>query len=251
MLPTLSLGPLSLRLPELLLLFGFWIGWEQARRLAPRSGVDPDILSRLIGISLAAGVIGARLTYVFTHLNAFAGQPLSVLALTPEMLDLSGGLLFAGLAGLIAGKRLALRFWPALDALAPGLAVFAVALGLSHLSSGDAFGSPTSLPWGIELWGARRHPTQVYETLLAWIVALIVWPRPNDLASRLFHAAPGSRFWIFTAGTALAALIVTGFRGDSPLLFEAVRQAQVGAWLVLALALWQLRSRLQQGPAQN
>jgi phosphatidylglycerol---prolipoprotein diacylglyceryl transferase len=243
MLPTLSIGPLSLRLPELLILIGLWVGFEQTRRLAPRFSVDPDALTKMLGIALAAGVIGGRLAYVLTHLGAFAERPLGVLTLSLDLFDLSGGLLLAGIAALIAGRRLSLDLWPSLDALTPGLAVLAVAIGLSHIASGDAFGSPTALPWAIELWGAHRHPTQFYETLLAWLVALLAWPRKRDLVERWFNSAPGSHFWLFAAGSALANLVVEGFRADSPLILDTLRQGQVLAWLVLAAALWQLRAR--------
>lgn len=248
MLPVFSIGPLSIRLPELFLLFGFWIGLEQARKYAPKQRLNPNDLFNLVMVSLIAGIAGARLSYAFTHLSAFAGRPLGIFAISLDMLDLSGGLLFAGLAALIYGKMLGMGFWPVLDVLTVGLAVLAVTLGLSHFSSGDAFGAPTSLPWGIELWGARRHPTQIYETLLAWLVALAVWPRANDLVARFFHSAPGSRFWLFLAGSAAARLFVEGFRGDSPLLLERIRQPQIAAWIILAVALWQLARRLPQQP---
>jgi len=63
-----------------------------------------------------------------------------------------------------------LPLWPALDALTPGLAAVMIAIGLAHIASGDAFGSPADLPWAIQLWGARRHPTQIYETLAAALI---------------------------------------------------------------------------------
>jgi len=248
MLPMFSIGPLSIRLPELLLMFGFWIGLEQIRKLAPKQRLNPNDLFNMVWLSVIVGVVGARLAYAFTHLSAFAGRPWGILSISFDMFDLSGGLLFAGLAALVYGRILELPFWPVLDTLTVGLAVFGIALGLSHFSSGDAFGSPTNLPWGIELWGARRHPTQVYETLLAWMVALAIWPRANDLVACFFQSTPGSRFWMFLAGSAAARLLVEGFRGDSVLLLDRIRQSQIIAWAVLAIALWQLARRLPQPP---
>lgn len=250
MAPTLGLGPLSIRLPELLLLFGFWIGLEQARKHAPKQGLNPGSLFNLVILSVIAGVVGARLSYVLTHWSAFSASPLGILTLSLDMLDVSGGLLFAGLAALIYGKILGMSLWPTLDALTVWLAVFGIALGLSHFASGDGFGAPTNLPWGIDLWGARRHPTQIYESLLAWLVALAVWPRAKDLVTRFFHSTPGSRFWLFLAGSAAARLFVEGFRGDSPLILDRIRQPQVIAWVVLAVALWQLARRLPRPPAE-
>ncbi len=47
-----------------------------------------------------------------------------------------------------------------------------LAVPLANLASGDAFGAPSSLPWAIELWGAARHPVQIYEAVAA---GLILW----------------------------------------------------------------------------
>jgi hypothetical protein len=56
------------------------------------------------------------------------------------------------------------------------MAVFALSLSLSHLASGEAFGAPADLPWSLELWGARRHPSQIYEVIVASLTLLFLWP---------------------------------------------------------------------------
>src|SRR4030067_240163 len=70
----------------------------------------------------------------------------------------------AGAPGPVwCGPRQRLPLRPTLDALAPGLAAFLVALGVAHFLSGDAFGAPAyrpddqvPLPWAIHLWGEYR-----------------------------------------------------------------------------------------------
>ena len=61
-----------------------------------------------------------------------------------------------------------------LDALTPGFIVLAGGLALADLASGDAYGSPSSLPWAIELWGAARHPTQIYQLIAVIVIGVIV-----------------------------------------------------------------------------
>ena len=162
---------------------------------------------------------------------------MSVFSPNPGLLDLWGGVVGALLVSLVYGQRKGLALWPTLDTLTPGLAVMGVALGLSQLASGAAFGSPTELSWGIELWGARRHPTQIYASLAAALILVVLRPQ-GRLAQRLQALAPGLHFWAFIGLSALARLLLEAWRGDSALIFGGLRQPQVVAWLVLALSLW-------------
>jgi prolipoprotein diacylglyceryltransferase len=109
--------------------------------------------------------------------------------------------------------------------------LLAIGLSLSHLASGTAFGRPTNLPWGIDLWNATRHPTQIYELLAALVIFGLLWFRKtNGLA--------GSDLLLFAALTAGAHLFLEAFRGDSILIFDGLRLAQVVAWMVLAVSLF-------------
>jgi phosphatidylglycerol:prolipoprotein diacylglycerol transferase len=110
-------------------------------------------------------------------------------------------------------------------------ATLAIGLSLSHLAAGTAFGSPTDLPWGIELWNAARHPTQMYELLASVLVFGFIWFRRTDPPIR-------SDFLLFTVLTAGARLFLEAFRGDSTLIFGGLRTAQLVAWIVLAAALF-------------
>lgn len=249
MLPVLQIGPLALQTPGLILLAGLWIGLSLAERQAKRYGVQPGVLDNLILLVMVAGVLGARLAYVVRYPAVFSENPASILSLNPGLLDPWGGLAAAVLAGLIYGQRKKLPFGSTLDALTPALAVMGVALALSHLASGSAYGAPTDLPWAIDLWGAERHPTQVYEILAASLILLIVWPGAGlwDRYAGRADLRPGVRFLGFAALSAFARLFLEAFRGDSVLLPGGFRSAQVLAWLVLFACLWGIR-RLQRQP---
>ncbi|HWQ84308.1 MAG TPA: prolipoprotein diacylglyceryl transferase family protein [Anaerolineales bacterium] len=237
MLPILQIGPLAIQTPGLILLLGLWLALTISERAAARNGLDASQLYNLVLIALVAGLMGARLGYVLRYPQAFAESPASILSLNPGLLELWGGAAGAVLAALIYGQRKGLPAWPTLDALAPGMAVLGVALGFSHLASGAAFGAPTSLPWGIELWGAARHPSQVYEIIAAALILGVVWPG-QKISGQLNAAAPGLTFWVFSALSALSRLILEAWRGDSEIILGSLRQPQLIAWLVLALSLW-------------
>lgn len=240
MLPILHIGPLALQTPGLILLVGLWLGLDLSERHALRDSRITGHVYNLALVSLLAGVVGARLGYAAQYPAAFLKSPLGLLSLSPQMLDPLVGVVAAGLALLIYVQRKGLPLPAVLDVLVSLLAVLAIALGFANLASGDAFGAPASLPWSIDLWGARRHPTQVYQILAALAVLAAVWPAPwNPIARRLF-VHPGVRFWTFLALSALARILVETYRGDSLLVLERFRQAQILAWLLLAICLWQI-----------
>lgn len=233
MFPILNIGPLALQVPGLVLLAGLWAGLSLAERAAPRHGLNPDRLYNLIFTALIAGVLGARLTYAGRFPDAFLQNPSGLISLNPGLLDPLGGFVFASIAALVYGQRKRMPFWPVVDALTPAIAVMFVALPLANLASGRGFGMETSLPWAVELWGAHRHPSQVYEALAGVLVLAAVWPR-----RRTEKLAPGAQFLQFVILIAAARLFLEGFRGDSLTIYGGLRVVQIAAWMVLAAGLW-------------
>lgn len=254
MLRVLNVGPLAVPVPEMLLLLGFWIGLELAERHAHRYRVNAALLYNLVFAGILAGIIGARLVYAARSPAAFLGNPLNLLALSPQMLDPLGGLALAALGAGAYALRMKMPLWPTLDALTSLFSALFVTFGLANLASGAGFGAPAELPWAIDLWAERRHPTQVYETLAALLIAAAVWPgTPISRVSEHPGVSgvnpairPGMRFWAFAALTAAARLVLESYRGDSTLVIGLFRQAQLIAWGVLAISLWQIGRRLAE-----
>lgn len=240
MLPTINIGPLAIQTPGLVLLIGLWVGLLRTERFARKLGLDPSRIYNLVLISLLAGLAAARLSYAAQNPGAFSSNLLGLLALTPNMLDPLGGIAVAILAGLIYGRRKNLPLWSTLDALTPAVAIFLIVLGLSHLASGKAYGAPADLPWSVTLWGANRHPSQIYEIFAASAAAALVWPRQNQVWAN----APGARFLAFTAFTASFRIFLEAFRGDSTLILYSVRLPQVIGLLILAWSMWLFGRRL-------
>lgn len=247
MFPTLQLGPLAIQTPGLFLLISVWLGLTLAGKRASWHNLNSDTLDNLVLASLAGFIVGGRLVYVGMNLSAFLAAPLDILSPNYLLFDMFGGLGTALLVGLIYGQRKGLAFWPTLDALTPFLATVAVGLAASHIASGSAFGSETSLPWGIPLHGAVRHPSQVYETAAAlFILNLVGLRKPFNI--------PGRQFMLFVAFTAGASLFLEAFRGDSALIFGGLRLGQIISWLALAVALFgleRLPNAVQNQPTES
>ena len=233
MFPIVNLGPLAIQVPGLIILLGIWLGLSLAERYSTRRGVEASILYNLVFITLICGVIGARLSYLVRYPEFFLENPASIVSLNPNLLDPVGGIAVGFIATIIYANRKQLPLWATLDALTPFLAVASVAVGISHLSSGAGYGLESEVAWSIELWGARRHPTQIYETIAALLILLIFWP-----GWQFWNRLSRGTYWLAFVGTSAAARIfIEAFRADSQLLPGGFRLPQLAAWLILALCL--------------
>lgn len=247
MFPFLRLGPFLIQMPLLALLIGLWIGLSLVERESKRLALDPSVIGNLILYSLLGGIIGARLGYALEFPALYASRPISLLALTPSTLSPIAGMVVGLVTFVIFVQRKALPIRPTLDALAPGLAVFMVAVGVSHILSGDAYGAPATLPWAIRLWNDYRHPSQFYETFTALAVFLVIrerFPKPEGT---------GLNFLLTVALASASRVFLEMFRGDSVFLPAGFREAQVIALFIMALSFYWMRkwARADIAPAAS
>ena len=231
MLPVLHLGPLAIQTPGLIILLGAGLGLTVMERQAARYQVNGGLLYNTVFLGLLAGIVGARLAFAIHYLSAFRANPANLLSLNLSMFEPAWGIIIALVASAFFGWKKHLPLRHTLDAFTSALAVFVIAFHLAQFTSGDAYGAATTLPWAIDLWGAHRHPVQIYEALAAILILWILWPRPG------WYAIAGQRFLAFIAMSAGARLFLEVFRGDS-VLWDGIRSAQVISWLIMAFCLW-------------
>ena len=206
-----------------------WLGLVLAERRSHREGVSKEALNNLVFYGLIAFVISGRFFHALSHLPAYLASPLSLFSPNPDLFDLTGALVGTALIMLLLCRRQKIPILNALDALTPFFAVLAIGIGLMHLAAGTAFGRPSQLPWAIELWGQSRHPSQIYETLAALAILIILW-------FPVYRLRPGAFFFLFISFSAGIRLFLEAFRGDSIYLPGGVRQAQVAAFVILLLS---------------
>ena len=237
MAPYISILGFSVQAYPLLLLIaamaGLWLAARQARKL----GLDGDHIYNMGFYALLATLVGARLAFVIGNWSAYRDAPLSALSLTPTGFAWLEGLVIGGLVALIYWLRYHLPAGLTLDALAPGLAMAMAIERLGAFLAGTNFGEPTSLPWGVTMWGQVRHPVQIYEMLaLLVILAVLLWVqdrRPFD----------GFTFVLFVALYAGSRLLLEAYRADAALLSGGLRATQVVALGVVLGAVWYLYHR--------
>lgn len=232
MMPALELGGLAIPTKPLLLLLGFyltlWIGGKGVMAL----GMDEDVVWNWGVIAALSGLLIGRLAHALRYPRAYLDAPLSLLSprltgFLPEAF-IVGGMLVGYLYLRRRGVSLA-RF---ADGVTPGLIVGWAFYALANFLAGDAYGQPTQVPWAVDMWGALRHPTQVYEMLAALLTLLWLFGRPAPRGEGIWA-------WRLLFAYGLSRLIIEGFRGDSALI-AGVRVYQVVALALALLALWGL-----------
>ncbi len=222
----------------LLLLAGLWLGLTLAEKRASRHGISRDDLNNILFYGLIAYVLGGRISFVIENFSAFSKSPLGIFSINPDLFEPSGAIAAAILTALIYGQRRSLKFWNTLDALTPVFAVFAVSLGFSHLAAGTAFGKETTLPIGIELWNATRHPVQMYDIGAALLALGWIWLfKANQPAGLLFLS--------FAALMSFFQILIIPFRAQNAFVFGGIHQAQVIAWMVLASSFALMENQLR------
>lgn len=234
MFPTLNIGPVALQANGLILLVGLWLGlWLSERLLEPNGSVSSENLYNGVGIALIAALIGGRLVYVFQHFEAFRNDLLSILSLNYNLLDAWGAAAVGLLALLIYLQRNNIGLLTYLDALTPFFAVMFVAVPFANLAVGTGYGTPTSLPWAIDLWGAPRHPTQIYQMVFG--LGVLIWLIASRRNKR--NAVPGMDFFVYLGITSFGMIVLETFRADQSLVLTNLRSGQITAWLLLAVSL--------------
>lgn len=180
------IGPLRVTFYGIFIAIGVAVAWQIAeRRFVARRG-DREVLGRILARVLIFGFLGARLGYVSTHLSRFEWEWWKVIAVWEGGLALYGGLTAGAIAFFVYARKWKANTPDLLDSLAPALPA-AQAIGRwGNYFNQELFGTPTDLPWGVEIDPAHRpeaypdatafHPTFLYESL--WNIGLaflIVW----------------------------------------------------------------------------
>lgn len=201
------LGPIHLRSYGAMLAIAFLVGTFLAIKEARRLKLDEDRLVTVILSALIGGVLGARVLFVFEHIDQFQRDWGNAFALWQGGLTLYGGIVAGTLVGLLMARRLGQPIWVVADALTPSLALGTMFGRIGCFLNGCCYGRPTGSSWGVtfpqdsyaglEFGNAPLHPSQLYNAFAGLILFLVFW------SLRTRNAAPGVKFWGFIASFAV------------------------------------------------
>jgi len=189
-----------------------------------------------------AGLVGARLLYVWENFRLFAGgQILRIFALTEGGISQWGGLFGAMVGAYIWARLSKFSFWKIIDAGGAG-AMIGLAIGrVGDIIDGEHHGSPTNLPWGVEYVnpntlgepGKVVHPEVAYEMVLCLAILGLMLPFHQRLKKRFPDGVLGlTYFGIYAAGRFLLSFMRT-----DPSVFLGLRQAQLASALMVVIAV--------------
>ncbi len=201
----LELGPLTVHMYGLMLLAGIAAAiWLTGRRYVARGG-DWDLIFRLAVWGVSAGIVGARAYHVATSWDEVDSPKWKgAFEVWEGGLGVWGGIGLGVIVGAIVARRAGASVRGLMDAVAPGL-LLAQAIGrLGNWWNQELFGTPTDLPWGLEIDPAHRpeqyldsatfHPTFLYELVYALLgVGVLLW------LDRRFRFKPPALFSLYVA----------------------------------------------------
>lgn len=174
MFPTINLGPFVFPTAGIVYLVGAYIALTLIEHAAKRLNLNVEATYGTAVIGLLVGVVAARLVFVMEFWASFSQNLISIIWPLTSGYNVMAGLFFGASAAFFYGRYKNLPLWPTLDALTPGLLTSLIAISLADFLAGPGYGTLTSVPWGISVFGIRRHPVQLYEIILG-LAALGVW----------------------------------------------------------------------------
>ena len=214
------------------------------RRRWRAQGGDPDLVVDVAIWAVPAGILGGRLYHDVTSWNEVPHTWWGWAAVWQGGLGVWGGIAAGTLVGLWVLRRRGANIPRFMDCTAPALLV-AQAIGrIGNYFNQELFGSPTDLPWALQIDRAHRpanyladptfHPIFLYElTFNLALAAGLVW-----LGHHRRIRAPGL-FALYVAGYSAFRIFEELLRVDpSHHLFGLRLNLYVAAGLGLAAVLW-------------
>ncbi len=256
------IGPIVISPFGVMLVLAFFSGYLLLKRGMKVLGVgDMDDASSILFAAGVGGIAGAKIYYAILYGDWR-------LLFDRSGLVWYGGFLLATAAVLWVIRRRRLPFWPLLDAATPALALGYAVGRIGCFLVGDDYGRPSELPWAIAFPNGlppttagylrsdfglaippgvaddqllRVHPTQLYETAMALLIAWIGW---RMLRGPLGHRAGRTALAVF-CGLAVERFLVEIVRAKDDRFIAGLTLAQAIslAILLVVAALWTARRK--------
>jgi phosphatidylglycerol---prolipoprotein diacylglyceryl transferase len=253
-----ELGPLQVRWYGLLIAAAVLMGVLLVERLAPRRGIDVEVIGELPIWLVPAAVICARIYYVTFQWPQYAANPQQIIAIWQGGIAIHGAIIGGILAAIAFAKVKRISFWRIADIVAPAVALGQTIGRWGNFFNSEAFGAPTTLPWKLLIPPAQRpigmaniayyHPTFLYESLWNLLVFLgLIWLFQKD---RTAHFKSGLIFLVYAIAYSSGRIWIEGLRTDS-LMFSGIRMAQLISTIGIVAGvagLWWLYGKKQTLP---
>ncbi len=167
---------LTLKTLNILVLAGFIFAGIFSIRYTERHKMNSTFLIRYFPHLFTGAILGGRLFYVFESWNVVMQNPISSLYLWDLNYSFFG--VTIGVMGTLyllsrKGKE---NFWAWVDVIILSIVAIMIFTHIGRFFSGDYYGTPTKLPWGISFSTDKIpflipiHPIQLYASLASLIL---------------------------------------------------------------------------------
>lgn len=265
-----NIGSLPIYWYGIIIATGFILGILYCSKRSHEFGVNADRLIDVILIGSLGGILGARIYYVAFQWEYYSRNLDLIFNTRSGGMAIYGGIIGALIAGALMCKLRRVRVLPTADLMSMGFLIGQSVGRWGNFVNIEAFGSNTSLPWGmsaapikeyltqneaqLEALGMQIdpnmpvHPTFLYESIWCAIgfvlLALYVKHRKFDGEMTLFYLA-----W-YGAGR----VVIEGLRTDSLIIPGTnlrISQVLAGVLVVAAVAIWILIRSKQSKSTSN
>lgn len=234
------LGPLVITWHGVFSVLGILAAARVGQILLQRDGLPGERVYDMAVWMVVAGLIGARLLFVWENYQLFVGAWQKVLLVNEGGISQWGGIFGALLGGYLWCRRNGLDYRRVLDVAGPANAVGFAVGRIGDVINGEHHAIATTLPWGVEYVNPQTlgepgkvvHPEVGYEllwNLLVFAVALATYGR----FKRRLPAGVTGLIWLGVF--AIGRFSLSFLRTDSLVL--GLRQAQWASLLMIAVAV--------------
>ncbi len=230
MMPVFSLGGLSIPAKPFILLIGYYIALWLGSKGAESLGIDGDHVWNGGFLSAVGGLVVGRLAYAIRYPQVYLRDPLALVSPRLSTFVPWAAVLGGVLIGYVYVRRHGIPLGRFVDAITPALVLLWGIVALANLFAGDAYGEVTHLPWGVEMWGAVRHPTQLYDLIGAVLTLFWLFLKPSPRGQGIWG-------WRLLFAYSTWRLLIEAFRGDSVTVWGGYRLWQLVALVGALVAL--------------
>ncbi|MEE1012021.1 MAG: prolipoprotein diacylglyceryl transferase [Acutalibacteraceae bacterium] len=148
-------NPITIKFYGAIIAFGFLLAVLFGGRMAYKWKMSLDKMIDVLIYGTIAGIIGARLYYVFSKWDYYGEHPGEIIKIWEGGLAIYGGIIGGVIAAFIVCKVRKMNFWNLFDIAGMSLLIGQGIGRWGNFTNQEAFGTNTTLPWG--MWSQKVH----------------------------------------------------------------------------------------------
>lgn len=235
-----SSGPITIGWHGFFLVMAVLVMFGISARLGRVRGITPDQFLDLFLWAVVPAYVAMRLPLVLERPDAFARQPLRILAIWE-----GGGMIYSALAAIFAvaalySHRRGIPFGDLADVLIMGIPLADILGRVGCTLNGDTAGIPTGGQWGLVYWHPNAQIPRAWLGVPTWPVPTIIqiWSLATMAVLWFIWRRSPRRGTVALTGLFLiaAGYFVAGFWRPEVILLLGLRQRQIASLVAMAAA---------------